>query len=65
MIMHGVLFYESIAFSEMMDKERNFCCRRWNYQMDNDLTWPPHNPETIPTGAYATNYKVAVFLLDL
>ena len=26
--------------------------------MDNTLTWPPHNTDTIPTGAYAKNYKV-------
>eukprot|EP00285_Hemiselmis_virescens_P006943 CAMPEP_0173390426 /NCGR_PEP_ID=MMETSP1356-20130122/14816_1 /TAXON_ID=77927 ORGANISM="Hemiselmis virescens, Strain PCC157" /NCGR_SAMPLE_ID=MMETSP1356 /ASSEMBLY_ACC=CAM_ASM_000847 /LENGTH=189 /DNA_ID=CAMNT_0014347809 /DNA_START=5 /DNA_END=574 /DNA_ORIENTATION=+ len=31
--------------------------KRWNFQMDNKLTWPPHDARYIPTGAYATHYK--------
>lgn len=30
---------------------------RWNYQMDNKLTWPPHATDYIPTGAYSAGYK--------
>jgi hypothetical protein len=30
---------------------------RWNYQMDNKLTWPPHDTAYIPTGAYSAGYK--------
>mmetsp|Transcript_67575 Transcript_67575/g.140858 ORF Transcript_67575/g.140858 Transcript_67575/m.140858 type:complete len:173 (+) Transcript_67575:38-556(+) len=30
---------------------------RWNYQMDNTLTWPPHDTAYIPTGAYSAGYK--------
>jgi hypothetical protein len=30
---------------------------RWNYQMDNTLTWPPHDTDYIPTGAYSRTYK--------
>jgi hypothetical protein len=32
-------------------------CRRYNYQMDNTLTWPPHDTDYIPTGAYSATYK--------
>jgi hypothetical protein len=30
---------------------------RYNYQMDNTLTWPPHDTDYIPTGAYSATYK--------
>lgn len=30
---------------------------RFNYQMDNTLTWPPHDTDYIPTGAYSAGYK--------
>ena len=30
---------------------------RWNYQLDSKATWPPHDNEDIPTGAYAKTYK--------
>ncbi|EKX52487.1 hypothetical protein GUITHDRAFT_150564 [Guillardia theta CCMP2712] len=30
---------------------------RYNYQMGNDLTWPPHDTDYIPTGAYSAGYK--------
>ena len=30
---------------------------RWNYQLDSTATWPPHDTDDIPTGAYAKTYK--------
>mmetsp|Transcript_70503 Transcript_70503/g.103345 ORF Transcript_70503/g.103345 Transcript_70503/m.103345 type:complete len:178 (+) Transcript_70503:35-568(+) len=30
---------------------------RYNYQMDNTLTWPPHDTDFIPTGSYSAGYK--------
>jgi hypothetical protein len=30
---------------------------RYNYQLDNTLTWPPHDTDYIPTGAYSATYK--------
>jgi hypothetical protein len=30
---------------------------RYNYQMENTLTWPPHDTDYIPTGAYSSGYK--------
>jgi len=30
---------------------------RWNYQLDSKATWPPHDNDDIPTGAYAKTYK--------
>jgi len=30
---------------------------RWNYQLDSQATWPPHDTDDIPTGAYAKTYK--------
>ena len=30
---------------------------RYNYQMGNTLTWPPHDTDYIPTGAYSAGYK--------
>jgi len=30
---------------------------RYNYQLDNTLTWPPHDTDYIPTGSYSAGYK--------
>jgi hypothetical protein len=35
----------------------NHATARYNYQMENTLTWPPHDTDYIPTGAYSSGYK--------
>mmetsp|Transcript_31588 Transcript_31588/g.84513 ORF Transcript_31588/g.84513 Transcript_31588/m.84513 type:complete len:174 (-) Transcript_31588:97-618(-) len=30
---------------------------RWNYQLASTATWPPHDTDDIPTGAYSKTYK--------